>query len=369
MSDKIPKKRGRKTKKQSEPEISIPKKRGRKPKNKDVECKKTTTYKKRGRKPKLNISTVVKTQISDEPIILHIPIKNNNLKLNIEDGIKDKSYEPIPFDNNNIYTTLNKYVENANSSNVNNVNNVNNVKNVENVENVKNVENVENVKNGENVENVENGENINNKNIINEFNKLCNIYKSDITIKRNKVEKIFINYDVANNNKTWPTHTNISCLWCCHDFSNFPFGIPIKITESNIKMFGNFCSPECAGAYIFDSIKELNKWEYYSLLNYVYKKNKDIKLAPPRISLKKFGGKLDIEEFRLTNTIYDKTYKIHMPPMISVIPLLEEVNINNDFSNISSNIESNMDNLILKRTKPLPDSENTLENCMNLKCV
>lgn len=354
MSEKIPKKRGRKPKKKNVEEeaivSSVPKKRGRKPKNKEAEVQNPTTYKKRGRKPKLNNSNVVKTKISDEPIILHIPIKNNNLKLNIDDGIlKEKPKDPIPFDNSNIYSTLNKNIEHKKI-------------------NDKDSFQSEKIENNEIDNTIINSDN-DKENVINEFNKLCNIYKSDITIQRNKVEKIFINYDVANNNKKWPTSSNVSCLWCCHDFSNYPFGIPMKITETHVEMFGNFCSPECAAAYIFDSIKELNKWEYYSLLNYVYKKNKDIKLAPPRISLKKFGGKLDIEEFRLTNTIYDKTYKVHMPPMISVIPLLEEVNINNDFSNVSSNIENNMDNLILKRTKPLPDSENTLENCMNLKCV
>ena len=50
-----------------------------------------------------------------------------------------------------------------------------------------------------------------------------------------------------------------------------------------------------------------------------------VKLAPPRQSLKIFGGKLSIDEFRDCNTDYLKNYKIVLPPMVSIIPSLEEI--------------------------------------------
>ena len=58
--------------------------------------------------------------------------------------------------------------------------------------------------------------------------------------------------------------------------------------------------------------------------------------------------------------------------MISLIPLVEEVNLIDNKITIDNNDNLfNIDNseLKLKRTKPLPESFNTLENCMNLKLV
>ena len=173
-------------------------------------------------------------------------------------------------------------------------------------------------------------------------------------------------YNIANKNNKWPNKTNIDCLWCCHSFDTYPFGIPIKIVDNTATMFGNFCSPECAAAYNFDS-NNIETWERYSLLNYLY--NNKIKLAPPRLCLKRFGGKLSINEFRKTNNNYDKNFMILLPPMISVIPMVEEINMNEYDYELNNSNSNNFNNLKLKRSKPLPDTMNTLENCMNLKCV
>ena len=56
--------------------------------------------------------------------------------------------------------------------------------------------------------------------------------------------------------------------------------------------------------------------------------------------------------------------------MISIIPIIEEVNLlENNINNKDTNLLDFNDELKLKRTKPLPDSFNTLENCMNLKML
>ena len=75
-------------------------------------------------------------------------------------------------------------------------------------------------------------------------------------------------------------------------------------------MFGNFCSCECAAAYNFDNLKTYEAFERYSMLNYLYSEKSKIKLAAPRLALKKFGGQLSIEEFRKNNLILDKNYKL-----------------------------------------------------------
>ena len=141
-------------------------------------------------------------------------------------------------------------------------------------------------------------------------------------------------------------------------------------------MFGNFCSPECSAAYIFDNKRFLNDcWDRYSMLNIIYGNNEAIKIAPSNLCLKKFGGRLTINEFRNICTKFNKSYKLLLPPMISVLPMIEEINLNDDNTNIDmyllnkDHINKANEEYRLKRNKPLPDSKNTLETCMNLKVL
>ena len=58
--------------------------------------------------------------------------------------------------------------------------------------------------------------------------------------------------------------------------------------------------------------------------------------------------------------------------MISLIPLIEEDNLIDNKINFDNNdnlLDIDNNELKLKRSKPLPESYNTLENCMNLKLV
>ena len=308
-------------------EVKIPKKRGRKPKNKsptDIEKVKKIP-KKRGRKPKEVVADNKKKVIKDEPIILHLPVKNI---IN-----KKGSLTPKPFINNNTF--------NSNFKNISGISNDN--------------DKLENIKNN-NVENT-----------ISKFKKLCNEYNN--VIERDKVFPIFLEYNEFNKKNKWPDNTNIHCLWCCHEFNNFPFGIPIKKMDNTYHMFGNFCSGECAAAYNFDNTNTHEAFERFSMLNYLYSQDKKIKLAAPRIILKKFGGQLSIEEFRKNNNILDKQYKVLLPPMISLIPTVEEENLNEQVVDPHDLFKTETDELKLKRSKPLPDFCNTLESCMNLKLV
>ena len=97
--------------------------------------------------------------------------------------------------------------------------------------------------------------------------------------------------------------------------------------------------------------------------------------APPRESLVEFGGNLTIEEFRNSTFDGNKNFRMIMPPMLSIQPLIEE-----DYSkkNIMigeiSNIPINHDNLAianenlkLKRAKPLINSKYSLEKTMGIK--
>ena len=221
----------------------------------------------------------------------------------------------------------------------------------------------------------------------NNYEKLLEDFNQNRDTEINPTEKnksknslILLEYNESNKNKVWPNTIKIDCLWCCYPFNNFPFALPIKYINDKFFVFGNFCSPECAAAYNFESNEESDEiWDRYSLLNILYKKDIDgmevtIKLAPPRLTLRKFGGKLSIDEFRSCNLEYNKDYKITLPPMISIIPSMEESNYEmvkkKRFVPLDRDrINKANEELRLKRKKPLPDARNTLESCMRLRYV
>ena len=71
----------------------------------------------------------------------------------------------------------------------------------------------------------------------------------------------------------------------------------------------------------------------------------------------------------------NKNYKVIIPPLTSIIPNVEETNISKTINEIGASFLTNSivsksgELLRLKRQKPLPDSNNTLEACMNLKLL
>ena len=202
----------------------------------------------------------------------------------------------------------------------------------------------------------------------------------------NKIRKgnstTMYHFDEANKRNELPSSTSIYCWWCCHPFNNQPCVLPLKYEKEVYHVMGCFCSPECAAAYNFDTDIDMeNNWERYSLLNDLYKrvyKNEEyeIKLAPPRIALSVFGGSMSIDEFRQLNSDYNINYKIIMPPVTSIIPQIEESNLENNSNQKESfipidkeRIKKANEELRLKRNKPITESTNTLENCMRLKYI
>lgn len=127
--------------------------------------------------------------------------------------------------------------------------------------------------------------------------------------------------------------TDICCWHCCHKFKSMPCGIPLSYKNDLFYVFGIFCSFNCALTYNYNSKENENIiQERESLIHLLYKKitnNKDeLKYAPEKEVLKMFGGLVTIEDFRKNN----KVYSIIKPPLISLIPQLEEINFhyNND---------------------------------------
>lgn len=172
-------------------------------------------------------------------------------------------------------------------------------------------------------------------------------------------------------NCKWLDKTDIACLWCCHSFTNIPWGIPYKYTNEKFQLFGNFCSPNCTLSYILNFYcNDENKWEKIALLNLlyfkVYGKYKNLMPAMDKMALKIFGGTLEIDEYRKISNDNEKGYNVEFPPCNTIIPMLEEIykknNLNNTFIPIDKNrIQIASSELKLKRTKPIINYKNTLD--------
>ena len=109
-------------------------------------------------------------------------------------------------------------------------------------------------------------------------------------------------------------HKNaIRCYYCHHPFDNLPFYIPLKYCEDldRYKLFGNFCSPNCAKSYCLSN--KLLETKLYLLCQF-YKKlfGPSFKFtpAPSFLMLKEYGGTLTIEEFRNSRYVND-TYTLN----------------------------------------------------------
>jgi hypothetical protein len=158
----------------------------------------------------------------------------------------------------------------------------------------------------------------------------------------------------------WPEQTEIACWWCCHEFDHIPLGIPEYINKNTFYLSGCYCSFNCMMAYNIDQ----NDYKLYDRQSNIYQlKNKidpecnmTIRPAGPRQTLKLFGGPFTIIEYRHNFFILNREYRYFMPPMISIIGIIEE-----DSRDITGKIKLlKNDTQMLKRKKPLPKHANNL---------
>tara|TARA_Y100000591_G_C21741453_1_gene649603 strand:+ start:222 stop:1034 length:813 start_codon:yes stop_codon:yes gene_type:complete len=122
-----------------------------------------------------------------------------------------------------------------------------------------------------------------------------------------------------------------ACFWCTCEFDNPPIYIPKYEFKDTYYVYGCFCSPECAAAYLFnESIDSSIKFERYHLLNFIYSKiynyTKNIKPAPsPYYTLDKYFGNLSTQEYRkLLNN--DRLLIVVDKPLTRELPELIETN-------------------------------------------
>ena len=166
------------------------------------------------------------------------------------------------------------------------------------------------------------------------------------------------------------------CFWCCHKFNWSPVLLPISYDAyKNIYTCeGHFCSPECALAYLYadNKISDSTRWNRHSLLRNLYgelyKSSKMLSPAPPRQSLRMFGGPLDIEQFREyvqgdNNIVLTEIHPVRLvfPSMNVQAPLRD---IKKYVSLSTEAVEKASEQLRLKRSKPVNVNIPTLDMCI-----
>lgn len=141
-----------------------------------------------------------------------------------------------------------------------------------------------------------------------------------------------------------------ACFWDTHDFDTPTIYIPMNIANNTYQVYGCFCSPECAVAYLMnENIDTSTKFERYHLINLLYGKicnyKKSIKPAPnPYYLLNKYYGNLSIQEYRKLFKSEQMIYVVNKP-LTHILPELYEDN--NDFLINSKVIPTN--NLKMKK--------------------
>lgn len=151
-----------------------------------------------------------------------------------------------------------------------------------------------------------------------------------------------------------------SCFWCTCSFDNPPIYIPKSEVNNMYEVYGCFCTPECAAAYLCNEhIDSSTIWERYALLNSIYNKiykyENNIKQAPsPYYLLDKYYGTLTIEEYRkLLST--DKMLIMVDKPLTRILPELCEENN----ETLLKHTMKKQNDYKLKRNKPVTNKIHT----------
>lgn len=188
---------------------------------------------------------------------------------------------------------------------------------------------------------------------------------------------LMVSYRNGTEARVLPDSVDIACFWCTETFTNQPIVIPEREEKGMYRVYGNFCCPECALAYLLQENMDPHvRWERMALLHRLYG---DLYMnrifpAPSRQSLKKFGGPMSIDQYRNTIRGQNVRIDIQMPPLVSILGTMDTKPI--DFydnsvrtsanGTITERISKAEEGLRLRRTKPLKDKESTLDACMKI---
>ena len=357
LDEPIKKQRGRKPKIKTQidvTEIKEKKKRGRKPKIKEPIEETVKIFKKRGRKPIGKIVDFSKDSSNiaiDEDYIGNIPLHPDdfNKLLKIDHKKNDvPTMEPINIIEDNDITKFSMGMLSGNNKDI-----------YSSIEVKKICDSYERQLTELKVEN-------------NELHQYVQKVKKDMTDNEKNVYQMNIDFVHIDDGKTVIVEkTDIHCWWCCHQFENQPCFIPDKYVNGKYHVFGCFCSFNCALAWNIEN-NDYKTWERTSLLLDLFRKingaSSVLKTADPRQCLKMFGGHMDIITFRKNFKYLNYKNHVILPPMTTIVPLIEKTNKTNKFDLAHNKIAqlADVNKLKLRRTKPLKKQQYSLEKTMGL---
>ena len=166
-----------------------------------------------------------------------------------------------------------------------------------------------------------------------------------------------------------------ACFWCCHPFPWVASVLPISYDayENMYTCEGHYCSPECAmaGLYADPSLSDTTRWSRHALLVDLYRSlytSRELTPAPPRATLRLFGGPLDIEQFRQYTASSEDMVAVHLPPLRLHLPTMNIQGPVRDVKKFVALSQETVDKaskeLRLKRSKPVHTNVPTLDKCM-----
>jgi hypothetical protein len=207
------------------------------------------------------------------------------------------------------------------------------------------------------------------ENIIEQWTKILHIDE----ISQSRSEEITNEIPVA------PLDSSRLCWHCCHPWQgeSIPYPFAYNDRTRKFKVGGQFCSFECIKGYSRDTVSVavsgihlMNIRHYRKILT---GRTDPFVSAPPKITLRAFGGNLTIEEFRKPNPKVE--YTVNYGSTVKIIPyeaheytigtknvtMLEtetEVSIKN------SSVKN--EHLRLRRSKPLAQGRTNIERTLGL---
>ena len=186
-------------------------------------------------------------------------------------------------------------------------------------------------------------------------------------------------YRDCRDSKKIPETTAIACFWCAHNFSWKPTVIPEREEKGTYRVYGNFCCPSCAMAFLLnESLDTHVRWERIALLHRLYGKNyrsHRIFPAPSRESLAHFGGPMSIDTYRATVEQEKIRIDLQVPPMVSILGSIDTKPIDFYDSSMKHTISPLLGELVpkaeeglrLKRSRPLKEKESTLDSVLKIQ--
>jgi len=147
--------------------------------------------------------------------------------------------------------------------------------------------------------------------------------------KKNELLPGYVKENIDNIDK----YEQIKC-WNCTSEINSSMSIPLKYDNNIFYTYGSFCCLSCSLRYILDNFKNKDLWEKYELFNLynynIYGEYPDIKIPPDKLSLKCFGGPLDIDEYRDSKTYNQINNPIIIPIQNSSLNFINGNNSSTD---------------------------------------